>query len=97
MVATALALGMLTTVCQAYTMEQQQMCSGDAMRLCASEIPNVDRITACMEQRRDYLSDGCKAVFETDTPPATSESSVNEVPSAKPSKPLNLTPKLKHG
>ena len=41
--------GMLTTVSQAYTFEQEQMCSGDAMRLCASEIPNVARITACME------------------------------------------------
>jgi hypothetical protein len=96
MLATALVFGMLTTVCQAYTMEQQQMCSGDAMRLCSSEIPNVERITACMERQREYLSDGCKAVFETDAPAAT-ESSVNETPAAKPSKPLNLTPKLKHG
>jgi hypothetical protein len=97
MVATALALGMLTTVCQAYTLEQQQMCSGDAMRLCSSEIPNVDRITACMERQRQYLSDGCKAVFETDAPAAPTESSVSETPPAKPSKPINLVPKLKHG
>jgi hypothetical protein len=96
MAATVLAFGMLTTVCQAYTFEQQQMCSGDAMRLCASEIPNVDRITACMERQREYLSDGCKAVFETDAPAPASASSVNEAPAAKPSKPLNLTPKLKH-
>jgi hypothetical protein len=97
MVATALMLGLLTTVCQAYTMEQQQMCSGDAMRLCSSEIPNVERITACMEQRRDELSDGCKAVFEVDTPAPATESSVSETPSPRPSKPLNLTPKFKHG
>jgi hypothetical protein len=96
MVAGALAFGVLTTAAQAYTMEQQQMCSGDAMRLCSSEIPNVERITACMERQRQYLSDGCKAVFEVDTQPAATESSVNEAPPPKPSKPLNLTPKLKH-
>ena len=69
-VATAFMFGMLTTASQAYTLEQQQMCSGDAMRLCSSEIPNVERITACMERQRDSLSDGCKAVFEVDTPAA---------------------------
>jgi hypothetical protein len=94
-VATALVFGMLTTVSQAYTMEQQEMCSGDAMRLCSSEIPNVERITACMERQREYLSDGCKAVFEVDTQAPAIESSVTPAP--KPSKPLNLTPKLKHG
>jgi hypothetical protein len=59
-IATAFMLGMLTTVSQAYTLEQEQMCSGDAMRLCSSEIPNVARITACMERQRDSLSDGCR-------------------------------------
>jgi hypothetical protein len=96
LVTTALVFGMLTTVCQAYTLEQQQMCSGDAMRLCSSEIPNVERITACMQRQREYLSDGCKAVFEADAPAAATESSVNETPPPKPSKPLNLTPKFKH-
>src|SRR4051794_6844033 len=46
LIATTLALGMLTTVSQAYTQEQQQMCTGDAMRLCGAEIPDVDRVTA---------------------------------------------------
>jgi hypothetical protein len=97
MVATTLVFGMLTTASQAYTLEQQQMCSGDAMRLCSSEIPNVERITACMERQREYLSDGCKAVFEADRQAPATESSVNETPAPKPSKPLNLTPKFKHG
>jgi hypothetical protein len=92
LVATVFALGMLTTASQAYTLEQEQMCSGDAMRLCASEIPNVARITACMESRRDELSEGCRAVFETDTPAATAESPVTEAPAARPSKPINLVP-----
>ena len=95
--ATVLALGMLTTASHAYTFEQQQMCSGDAMRLCSSEIPNVDRITACMERQRDYLSEGCRAVFEVETPAATTEAPTGDTPSARPSKPINLVPKYRHG
>jgi len=89
LVATAMTLGMLTTVSYAYTPEQEQMCTGDAMRLCSSEIPDVERVTACMIQKRALLSDGCKAVFRKEPAPATP---VNYAPSAKPSKPLNLTP-----
>ena len=87
--ATIFALAALSTVAQAYTDEQQQMCTGDAMRLCSSEIPDVERVTACMVQKRAQLSDGCKAVFRYVPPLATP---VNYAPAAKPSKPLNLTP-----
>jgi hypothetical protein len=91
LIGTTFALGMLTTVSQAYTQEQQQMCTGDAMRLCASEIPDVDRVTACMVRQRALLSDGCKAVFRYE-PAAAPATPVNYAPSAKPAKPLNLTP-----
>jgi hypothetical protein len=94
-IVTAFMLGTLTTVSQAYTLEQEEMCSGDAMRLCSSEIPNVARITACMERQRDSLSDGCKAVFETDTPPAAATSPAKHTSAAKPTKPMDLTPKFK--
>ena len=63
--------------------------SRDAMRLCSSEIPDVERVTACMVQKRAQLSDGCKAVFHYAPPAATP---ANYAPSARPSKPLNLTP-----
>lgn len=89
--ATTLALGMLTTACHAYTQEQQQLCSGDAMRLCSSEIPDVDRVTACMVQKRAELSDGCKSVFRK-MEPAAPATPANYAPSTKPSKPLNITP-----
>jgi hypothetical protein len=87
--ATIFALAALSTAANAYTDEQQQMCTGDAMRLCSSEIPDVERVTACMVQKRAQLSDGCKAVFRYVPPAATP---VNYAPAAKPSKPLNLTP-----
>jgi hypothetical protein len=42
------------------------MCTGDAFRLCSSEIPDVSRVTACMMQRRASLSAGCRAVMDRD-------------------------------
>ena len=64
--ATSLALVTLTSASYAYTQEQAQRCTGDAMRLCGSEIPDVDRITACMAKKRAQLSEGCRAVFRVD-------------------------------
>ena len=96
MVAAAFMLA-TTSVSHAYTLEQQELCSGDAMRLCSSEIPNVERITACMERQRDQLSEGCKAVFEVETPAAATETPAYERPAARPAKAIDLTPKFKHG
>ena len=50
----------------AYTAEAQQMCTGDAFRLCSPEIPNIPRITACMMKHRTELSAGCRAVMDKD-------------------------------
>jgi hypothetical protein len=82
LIATTFALGMLTSVSQAYTPEQEQMCTGDAMRLCSSEIPDVDRVTACMIRQRASLSDGCKAVFRVE--PAAPATPLSYAPSANP-------------
>jgi hypothetical protein len=48
----------------AFSSEAQQMCTGDAMRLCSSDIPDVSRITACMVRKRSQLSAGCRAVMD---------------------------------
>jgi hypothetical protein len=50
----------------AFSAEAQQMCTGDAFRLCSSEIPNIPRITACMIKQRANLSSGCRAVLDRD-------------------------------
>jgi hypothetical protein len=42
------------------------MCTGDAFRLCSSEIPNIPKITACMVKQRSNLSAGCRAVMDRD-------------------------------
>jgi len=48
----------------AFSSEAQQKCSGDAMRLCSSEIPDIPRITACMVRNKSQVSPGCRAVME---------------------------------
>ena len=50
----------------AFSAEAQQMCTGDAFRLCSSEIPNISKITACMVKQRANLSTGCRAVMDRD-------------------------------
>jgi hypothetical protein len=50
----------------AFSSEAQQMCTGDAFRLCSSEIPNIPKITACMVKQRSNLSAGCRAVMDRD-------------------------------
>src|SRR5215472_10239321 len=38
-------------------------CTPDVWRLCSGQIPDVDRIVACLRQNTLQLSDGCRAVF----------------------------------
>ncbi len=65
LLATAIALGcsVLPNAGYAYTPEEQQACQGDAFRLCGPEIPDVDRVTACMVKKRSQLSPGCAVYF----------------------------------
>lgn len=60
----AFCLAMLPANGHAFTEDdQRRLCTGDVFRLCASEIPSVERITACMRKQRASLSDGCRRVF----------------------------------
>ena len=69
-----------------YSAEQEKYCTGDAFRLCSNEIPDVDRITACMVRLQNYLSPACRAVFITEPePPARAGS-------GRSRKPLSLRP-----
>jgi hypothetical protein len=54
---------MLPAAAYAYTGEQEQACTSDAFRLCSSEIPDVDRVTACMVRNKTQLSPPCRAQF----------------------------------
>lgn len=62
----ALSVSIWSTASQAYTPEQQQACTNDAFRLCGSDVPDVDRITACMIRNKSQLSPECRAHFGPD-------------------------------
>jgi hypothetical protein len=62
------ALAFSSGAAPVFASDAQQMCSSDAMRLCGHEIPNIQRITACMHKQRANLSAGCRAVMERENP-----------------------------
>ncbi|UZE50446.1 hypothetical protein [Rhodopseudomonas sp. P2A-2r] len=83
----AIMLLLLAGAAQAYSPEQEQLCTGDAMRLCSSDIPDVDRITACMIRQRAQLSPGCRAFFrESEPSPALTPVTARKPLSIKPRK-----------
>jgi hypothetical protein len=68
---TATAFTLQTSPGLAFSPEAQQMCSGDAMRLCSNEIPDIPRITACMVRNKSQVSPGCRAVMDREHAAAT--------------------------
>jgi hypothetical protein len=61
--ASLFALG-ATSASAASRDEQSKACRGDAMHFCAADIPNENKITACMKQHIDELSPACRAMFK---------------------------------
>ncbi len=47
------------------TWEQQMACTPDVWRLCSDQIPDTNRIVACLQQNTPQLSSGCRAVFQS--------------------------------
>jgi hypothetical protein len=64
-----LSFGMLPAKSHAYTAEEQQACTPDAMRICGAYIPDVDRITACMIANKSQLSPECRRFFRSGPEP----------------------------
>jgi hypothetical protein len=66
------------------TAEQRAACTPDALRLCASEIPDIGRITACMMAKQASLSPRCRAVFQTASlgPPASHRHAAHRIASS---------------
>jgi hypothetical protein len=81
--AVALALSILPTAGHAYTQEEQQACQPDAFRLCSAEIPDVDRVTACMVAKKSQLSPECRRFFRSDPEPSAA---------APAGKPMSIKP-----
>jgi hypothetical protein len=47
----------------AYTQEDADACTPDAMRLCQQAIPDAGRVTLCLVQNKRQLSPPCTTVF----------------------------------
>ena len=62
------------------TWEQQMACTPDVWRLCGDQIPDVSRIVACLRQHTPQLSNGCRAVFESQ---ANAQQPTQRVPQQK--------------
>jgi hypothetical protein len=62
--ASLMALGSAASADAASRDDQAKACRGDAMHFCAADIPNEDKITACMKQHVDELSPACRAMFK---------------------------------
>ena len=45
------------------TQEEQEACTADVFRLCSNEIPDTDRIVACLKNSSSALSERCRAVM----------------------------------
>jgi hypothetical protein len=86
--ATLLAASMWSGAAFAYTPEQQQACTPDAMRLCGAYVPDVDRITACMIENKSQLSPGCRVYFRAEPVAA-----VGRPMAVKPVAPKSTRPK----
>jgi hypothetical protein len=89
LVATAMTFAFVSAA-NAYTQEQEAMCTNDAFRVCSSEIPDVERVTACMVRNKSQLSAGCRAVMDATAPSNASAS--YQPASGKAAKPMNLVP-----
>lgn len=68
------------------TFEQQMACTPDVWRLCSDQIPDVNRIVACLQRNTPNLSGGCRAVFESNNsvPPAQAAPSARGRAAAPP-------------
>lgn len=43
---------------------QQAACYDDVQRLCGSAMPSVDKVTACMSDKRPLVSAKCSAMWD---------------------------------
>ena len=45
------------------TPEERTACAPDVFRLCRADVPDVQKITDCMDRQKEKLSHACRVVF----------------------------------
>ena len=58
----AIVVASYVTPSAAATLQERAACTPDVLRLCSSDIPNVERIVTCMKRERSKLSRACARV-----------------------------------
>jgi hypothetical protein len=70
------------------TWEQQMACTPDVWRLCSDQIPDANRIVACLRQNTPQLSNNCRAVFESNnSAPQPAPRTTQQLPRARAAPP----------
>ncbi|MBO4223238.1 hypothetical protein [Bradyrhizobium neotropicale] len=75
------------------TWEQQMACTPDVWRLCSDQIPDANRITACLRQNTPQLSRDCRAVFESS---ASAQQPPSHVPPRTAPRAKGAPPSVQH-
>jgi hypothetical protein len=65
-IATVSLIGMMPSTSFAWkaTPAQRAACTGDALRLCASYVPDEERVAGCLMSKKSQLSAPCLAQFK---------------------------------
>jgi hypothetical protein len=74
------------------TMEQQMACTPDVWRLCSDQVPDVNGIVACLRRNTPNLSNGCRAVFESNNSMPPSQAVPPPRGRAVPQPPMRVVP-----
>ncbi|MFM0206714.1 hypothetical protein PQQ96_04840 [Paraburkholderia sediminicola] len=64
LVASLAALSAVTAANAATRDEQTKACRRDALHFCIVDVPNREKIIACMKRHLDELSPACRAMFD---------------------------------
>jgi hypothetical protein len=83
-----IALAFLTlapAAATAQTQEEQQACTDDAFSVCGQDIPDRDKVAACLARNIDRISQACRAVMLSYQTPAAAPVASKE-PFHKPKK-----------
>lgn len=62
--ATAATAATASKSAQSLEDRRQAACYGDVQRLCGKDVPDVAKVTACMEGKRSLVSAPCSAMWD---------------------------------
>src|ERR1017187_1243753 len=68
----------------AYTQQDADACTPDAMRLCQNAIPDETRVAQCLAQNKRQLSPACQIVFSRPNTAASTSTAARAPPPRRP-------------